>query len=300
MSDPLLRFEDGKISIGGKDLFASSANLSLAPTLEAGRVYGDYDPAIAGARTQFVNFLPINNLKGQLDVSFYISAEQFAVDGNPNNIERIFDIAGGMSEAPINNNIVGRYGFDNMYLKSFSFDMKPFGIIQANASYDIYGSVTKVIDRRFEKSEIDFAHGLKSFGNVVASAGNQDQFEIASLKYTIIVGRKTHNHIRANEDTSINTTPHGAIPVRVSIENIEKEMVLGASEFVDNLNSYGDQQYVSSPESLNDTKIEAFLLSLQGQRIARFSVSGKIHSESMSIQEGQYAKGSITVREIVK
>ena len=300
MSDPLLRFEDGKISIGGKDILASSANLSIAPTLEAERVYGDYDPVIVGARTQFVNFAPTKNLKGQLDVSFYISAEQFAVDGNPNNIERMFDIADGMSEAPINNNVVGRYSFDNMYLKSFSFDMKPFGIIQANASYDIYGSVTKVIDRRFEKSEVDFAHSLKSFGNIVASAGNQDQFEIASLKYTILVGRKAHNHIRANEDTSINTTPHGAVPVRVSIENIEKEIVLEASEFVDNLNAYGDQQYVTSPKSLNDTKIEAFLLSLQGQRIARFSVSGKIHSESMSIQEGQYAKGSITVREIVK
>lgn len=300
MSDPLLRFEDGKISVGGKDILASSANLSLAPTLEAERVYGDYDPAIVGARTQFVNFVPTQNLKGQLDISFYISAEQFAVDGNPNNIERMFDIADGMSEAPINNNVVGRYSFDNMYLKSFSFDMKPFGIIQANASYDIYGSVTKVIDRRFEKSEVDFAHSLKSFGNIVASAGNQDQFEIASLKYTILVGRKAHNHIRANEDTSINTTPHGAVPVRVNIENIEKEMVLEANEFVDNLNAYGDQQYVTSPESLNDTKIEAFLLSLQGQKIARFSVSGKIHSESMSIQEGQYAKGSITVREIVK
>ena len=164
---PLLRFEDGKISIGGKDILASSANLSIAPTLEVERVYGDYDPAIAGAKTQFINFAPTQNLKGQLDVSFYISADQFAVDGNPNTIDRMFDIADGMSEASINNNMVGRYSFDNMYLKSFGFDMKPFGIIQANASYDIYGSITKVIDRRFEKNKVDFAHGLKSFGSIV-------------------------------------------------------------------------------------------------------------------------------------
>lgn len=300
MSNPLLRFEDGKVSIGGKDVLASSASLSLAPSLNVERVYGDYDPSIVGARTEFVNFAPTQNLKGQLDISFYISADTFAVDGNPNTIDRMFDIADGMSEAPINNNVVGRYSFDNMYLKSFSFDMKPFGIIQANATYDIYGSVTRVIDRRFQKSEVDFAHGLKSFGNIVASAGGQEQFEIAGLKYNIIVGRKVYNHIRGNEHTSLNTTAHGAVPARVTVENIEKEMTLGANEFVDNLNAYGDQQYGTSPESLNNTKIEAFLLSLQGERIARFSVSGKIQSESMRIQEGQHAMGSITVKEIVK
>ena len=151
---------------------------------------GDYDPAIAGAKTQFINFMPTQNLKGQLDISFYISAGVFAVDGNPNTIDRMFDIADGMSEAPIHNNVVGRYSFDNMYLNSFGFDKKPFGIIQANASYDIYGSVAKVIDRRFQKSQVDFAHGLKSFGNIVATGESGDEFEVVNLKYNIIVGRK--------------------------------------------------------------------------------------------------------------
>jgi hypothetical protein len=68
MSGPFLRFEDGKISLGGKDLLVQSANLSIAPTLEIERVYGDYDANIAGAKTDFVNFAPMQNLRGQLVV----------------------------------------------------------------------------------------------------------------------------------------------------------------------------------------------------------------------------------------
>jgi len=300
MSGPLLRFEDGKIAIGGKDLFASSANLSISPALEVERVYGEYDTTIAGAKTNFVNFAPTQGLRGQLEVSFFISAEQFANDGNPNTINRMFDIAAGMSEAPINDNIVGRYSFNNMYLKSFAFDMSPFQIVRATASYDIYGSVERVIDRRFNKSEVDFAHSLKSFGGLSASGVSEDEFEIASLKYNILVNRKVHDHIRANENTSVNTTANGTSPVRVTVESIEKEMTIESSEMLENINAYGDKQDSTTPFGLSDSRIDAFLLSMQGERIARFSANGKIQTQSMNIAEGQYAKGNITIKEIIK
>ena len=105
------------------------------------------------SKNTFINFAPTQNLKGQLDISFYISADQFAVDGNPNTIDRMFDIADGMSEASINNNMVGRYSFDNMYLKSFGFDMKPFGIIQANVIM-IYGSMAKSLTEDSKKIKL--------------------------------------------------------------------------------------------------------------------------------------------------
>jgi len=300
MSGPLLRFEDGKIAIGGKDLFASSANLSISPALEVERVYGEYDATIAGAKTNFVNFAPTQGLRGQLEVSFFISAEQFANDGNPNTINRMFDIAAGMSEAPINDNVVGRYSFNNMYLKSFAFDMSPFQIVRATASYDIYGSVERVIDRRFNKSEVDFAHSLKSFGGLSASGVSEDEFEIASLKYNILVNRKVHDHIRANENTSVNTTANGTSPVRVTVESIEKEMTIESSEMLENINAYGDKQDSTTPFGLSDSRIDAFLLSMQGERIARFYANGKIQTQSMNIAEGQYAKGNITIKEIIK
>ena len=56
MSKPFLRFEDGKICLGNKDLMVKSANLSVSTSLEPERVYGDYDPEIVGAKTEFIDF----------------------------------------------------------------------------------------------------------------------------------------------------------------------------------------------------------------------------------------------------
>ena len=68
MARPFLRFEDGKITLNNKDLMVNSASLSISPALQVERVYGDYDAQIAGARTEFVNFAPTQNLQGQLNI----------------------------------------------------------------------------------------------------------------------------------------------------------------------------------------------------------------------------------------
>jgi len=305
MSKPFLRFEDGKISLGGKDLMVQSANLSITPTLEPERVYGDLDLSIVGAKTEFVNFAATAGLRGKLDISFVITAEFFKQNNTINSIDRLFEIKDGMSEDPIDGNIVGRYLFDNMYLNNFNFSIAPFQVIQANASYDIYGTILKTVDRRFQELSIDPAHGLKSFGEVKASNTNMDtankkQFEVSKLNYNIIVGRKVHNHIKDGEHTSINTTANGVVPTRVSIENIEAEMNIESNDIVRNLNPDGNYQSGTTPEGLNDSTIQAFLYSLQGEKIANFSCSGKIHSQSISISESSHAMGSISVKQIIK
>lgn len=212
----------------------------------------------------------------------------------------MFEIMSGMGEGPVNNNIIGRYRFDNMYLTSFGFNMKPFAPVTATASYNIYGSFKKSYALRFTKTETDFAHGLKSFASIYSSGSSKEDFEIAGLNYNIIVERKVSNRIRANEHTSVNTTAHGTVPFRVSTESIEKEMSIEISEIVENLNAYGDQQNLTTPYGLIDSKIEAFLLSVDGEKIARFSAEGKIQQQSMSINEGSYAKGTLSIKEIVK
>ena len=109
----------------------NSANLSIAPSMSVEKVYGDYDASIGGSRTEFVKFAPTQNLRGQLNISFYISSDVVS----PNSVDRLFELIdvanpanakNTISEAPINGNIVGRYSFDNMFLTSFSFQMSPF------------------------------------------------------------------------------------------------------------------------------------------------------------------------------
>lgn len=307
MTAPFLRFEDGRIQLGGKNLMVSSASLSIAPKLSEERVYGDFDQDLRGAKTEFVKFSPVGILQGKLSINFYISAETFTVNGNPNNIERMFEIKAGMSDAPINDNIVGRYRFDAAYLKDFSFTLSPYKNIVASATYDIFGTIQRYREARgrFSKAVVDFGHGLQSFGEVKISNTDADaaigrQFEVSDLKYNIIVDRKIHSHIRDNEHTSVNTRPQGATPFRITAENIQSEMMIECNEMVPNLNPYGDQQNGSIAKNLPNSTITAYLYGLTGERIAKFSSTGKIHSESMSISEGQYAKGQIIVKEVIK
>lgn len=305
MSKPFLRFEDGKISLSGKDLLVQSADLSIAPNLNAERVYGDYDATIAGAKTEFIDFTPQGNIQGQLSIKFLISAETFAESGIPNNINRLFEIKDGMSEDPINRNVVGRYSFDNMYLKSFGFSLEPFRVIEASANYDIYGTINRAGPGRFTRLSADFAHGLKSFGAMEANGASADsatqlQFEITSLKYNIIVNRKIHNRMRSSENTSVNAYADGVIPSRVSIESIESEMSIDSNGIIPDLNSYGDQQTTSYIGNRNKSEIEAFLKDINGNKIARFKTSGRIQQQSYSVSEGQQSAGSITIKEIIK
>lgn len=303
MSTPFLRFEDGKVTIGSKDLLVRSANLSISPDLQVERVYGKLNKDLLGASTDFVKFAPTGGVRGQLEISFLINSDTFS-EGNTNNISRLFEIAEGMSERPIHTNVVGRYAFNHMYLRSFGFTMSPFQLINATAKYDIYGSIEKTVDKRFVYTEKNFAHGLKSFGEMKASAVSADtmagRFEITNLSYSIMVDRKIHSHIRDNEHTSINTKATGALPYRVSVESIEAEMAIEANEMVDSLNSYGDYQYSNAAKGLDDSSINAYLYSLEGDQIAKFSCKGKIQSQSMSVSEGSHAKSNIIVRQIIK
>jgi hypothetical protein len=307
MSSPFLRFEDGRIQLGGRNLMVSSASLSITPQLQQEKVYGDFDPSLLGAKTEFVQHSPVGFLQGQLEIKFYISAETFTVGGTPNNINRLFDIKDGMSDQPIHDNIVGRYEFDDMYLTSFAFSLSPFRNIIATARYSIFGTIRKYREARgrFSKNSVDFAHGLKSFGEVKISgvtsdAAVEDQFEISNLEYSINVNRKFHNHIRDNENTAVIQSASGSMPIRITVEEINSEMNIEANELIHNLNTYGDQQNTNSPYDIDDSEITAYLYGIDGSKIAKFSSVGKIYSQSVSINEGDYAKSRISVKGVVK
>jgi hypothetical protein len=305
MSNKFLRFEDGKISLNGKELMVNSASLSIAPGLDIERVYGDYDSRINGARVEFVNFHPNNHIKGKLDISFYISADIISV----NNVNRLFELAeigsadkakSKISEMPLNNNIVGRYTFDNLYLNNFSFQLSPFSLIRANASYDIYGTIKKIPDSYFSKADANFAHSLKSFSDIkISNELSSDEFEMTSLNYEINVERKVNNRIRANESSTVKNSTSGALPFRVSCEKIESNVTIESNNMPDNLNEYGDSSYFYS-ENTAKSVADIFLYSLSGDRIYRFQCSGKIMNQSLDISEGQHAKSKIVIKEVIK
>lgn len=306
MSKPFLRFEDAGIIISGQELLASKASLSLSTSLNMERQFGEFDPKTGGATVDFVNFAPSDGLVGQLQIEFMVTPEHFNEDGSLNSISRMFKIAEGMSDQPINTNVVGRYAFDNMYLKSFSFSLKPFSIISASASYDIYGTITRTVAKRMSYNKKSFAHGLKSFGNILVSgqsadsAVGSDSFEISSLDYSLEVNRQSHHSIRRNEHTSINTNAGGAAPTRMSVQEIICRSKIIANEMIPNLNSFGDQQDAHFLRKNADTTLDVFLNSLEGERIASFTCSGKISSQESEISEGSLAKSVISLIGVIR
>ena len=88
MSTPFLRFEDGKVTIGSRDLLVRSANLSISPSLQVERVYGELNKELLGASTDFVKFAPTAGIKGQLEINFLINSDTFS-DENTNNISNL-------------------------------------------------------------------------------------------------------------------------------------------------------------------------------------------------------------------
>lgn len=306
MPDSFLNFENGKISLNGKDLLVNSANLSMSTSLQPEKVYGDYDESIRGAKTDFIRFAPTSNLKGQLNISFYISSDVIS----PNSVNRLFELVdvanpnntkNTISEDAINNNIVGRYAFDDMYLTSFSFNVSPFELIVANATYDIYGSINRVSDAFFTRSSVDPAHAMRSFGEIkISNQQSNDQFEVKSFAYNINVERKITNGIRTNESSSVGSDPSGVKPSRVSVESIVSEASINCNEIVDKLNAYGDQQNTSVYKDIDESSVDIFLYGIKGERLSRFRCSGKIDSQSLSIQEGSHVSTSIKIRQVIR
>ena len=310
MTTPLSRFEDGRIVLGGREVFVNSASLSIQTTLEKERVFGGFDNSIMGSKVEFAGYRPKNGVTGNLSISFYISPSSMSKD----NLSAFLELAeiamsgGGkdsITENPINDNYVGRYNFDNAYLKTFGFEMKPFGLIMANASYDIYGTISNYPDKWLTKQDIDFGHAIKSFGSIKISGAETQSvfssgFEMLSLKYNILVNRKVSNRIRANENTQIATYAGGAVPTRVSSENIEAQGEIVGTELIDNLNSYGDQQRLSQSDNLDDSVFDIFMYSMQGVKIAHFSIAGKIINQQMNIAENSHAISKIQIQQIIK
>lgn len=310
MSSALLRYEDGRIVIGGKEILVNNASLSLKTNLSKERVYGDFDPNIRGAKTEFVKYHPVDGVTGSLSINFYISSDSF----NTNNLDSFLELAeiavsGGskktISESPINDNVVGRYKFDNMYVKSFGFELRPFGLIVANAVYDIYGTIHDTADRWLSLQDRDFAHALKSFGSVKITGAEIDSifsygFELLSMKYNILVNRKKGNRIRENENTDIEKYAGGSVPFRISVDRIEAQAEVVGSEMIDNLNTYGDQQRGSQAQSLDDSVINLFIYSMNGQKIGNFSLEGKIIGQQMNIAERAHATCKVNFQQVVR
>lgn len=305
MSESFFRFENTKIQIDGKDLMVTSANLSMETSLQSERVYGDYNPEIDGAVTEFVTHSPNVGIRGTLEIQFLISAENFAQNSSPNNIDRFLDIKAGMDEMPINDNVVGPYEFDNMYLQNFGFQLVPFDLVKASARYSIYGSIYKDVAERLVGVSSNFAHSFRSFNDIKINSTSTlgvfgNDFFAKKLQYQINVERKVQTNIANSESSFFSRSADGVVPKRLSVSRIESEMNIESNQMVPELNDRGDQQFSSIYSEKMPSTVTAYLFSMSGDRIASFSCSGRVNSQGFNISEKQNGIANISIKEVIK
>ena len=309
-----LNFESTTIELGGYKLFATDGTVDIKPSLGEGRVYGEFNEKIGGTKTKMHRQAPLAPMEGTLNVNFYITKEFFdAVLG----LDELFDVE-NVTELPIKNNRVGRYVLGDLYLQTFSFSMKPFGVIKASASYLMTGTMYRVRPSYQmtvnDINEFDPAHALRSFALVTAggqdlqsqdflrSGGNEQDyvFEITSLEYNINVERRKSALIRSNENSIINTRAEGATVSRVSVNNMYSEMKIASNDLVDKLNPYGDFQVSTTPFGIQDASVTAYLYSINGERLSKFKSTGKIVAQALQVNKDGMTTANISVKQIIR
>lgn len=326
------------IELGDQQIYATSANLRMAPTLKRDVRFDGFSLNKAGATVNDPTFVPTGPLTGTLSFEFVISEEHF----NP--INTIFDISKDMTESSIVMGRIGQYRFWNAYLSGFSFTMEPFQLIKARAEYEIFGTIHEIGDKKLaEVPDVNPAESLKSYGEISATGvdlqdeNNKFDLRMLSAEYSATATRKNTYTIRMNEGPGADFSGSGLLPYRSAITGIEISCDIKSNKIINYINHEGvvQMQHPSEiPEQIavqlnlygakkedvythiNDAtkKIDkATYLDLQAteqamytgperesMHIASFACNGKVMSQSLDIASGGYLNGSFKVSQVVR
>ena len=338
------------VELDGQQIYATSASLSMNTSLARDKRLEGWSPSTAGALINDPTLTPTAGVIGTLSFDFVISSQHFnrqpsvyvhltsgieitpeewtelpeVEDSDPavpwqgdyepkdyiNNIQSIFDINRYMSPDLARVGRIGNYRFFNAGLKSFSFSMKPFSLIEASAEYEVFGSVLEVSDKGLPVDLIDPAEGLKSFGNLAANGVNLQNKEVfnvqlVSADYSIQAKRQYNYTIRANEHPVAKFVPGAMMPYRVSLGEVEVECSIKSNKIVSNLNEYGNMQTSADDFDIRRMELSLNLYEARGDsegpsHLAEFKCLGAVTNQQIQVSEGSYLYGTFSVKQILK
>lgn len=326
------------IELGDQQIYATAANLRMAPSLKRDVRFDGFSLNKVGATVNDPTLVPTGPLKGSLSFDFIISEDHF----NP--IHTIFDISNSMTESSIVMGRIGNYRFWNAYLTSFSFTMEPFQLIRAQAEYEIFGTIHEIGDKKLaEVPDVNPAESLKSYGEISATGidlqdeNNKFDLRMLSAEYSAKATRRTTYSIRMNEGPASSLSGTGLLPYRSAISNIEINCNIKSNKIINyinhegvvqmqhpaevpeeiavQLNLYGAKKenvytHVNDPtKKIDEATYLAMSAADQGMytgparesmHIASFGCSGKVMSQGLSVSTGGYLSGEFSVSQIVR
>lgn len=239
------------------------------------------------------NYVSTGPVQGSLDVSFY---------PNTGNLKSFFNITGlsdPLKYPPIDEEkitgFLGDFAFHNAYLTSYSFGLQPNGISQASASFVIFGELTKdsSLTSNYYSSDLyqqqSIPHGETS--QIVGHSPLGLNHPI-SFSYSMSVQR---NPVFLSP-TGIDHE-EGRVPVRVTKSNTNIQLTIDGDNLDPNILSEGfNGKRANITAELSDLNYSGFSDNSNGL-MNKFSCSGVITSQSLSVNSAGYLNGSISVNQ---
>jgi hypothetical protein len=310
-----VNFKRCLVELGNYQIYATSANLSLNTSLARDTRLIGYSQDTAGATINDPRLVPTAGVKGTVSFDFVISSQHFSRDANgKNTIADIFELNRQMSPELTKVGRIGNYRFYNAGLKSFSFNMKPFSLITASAEYEIFGSVSEVVDKALPVDDVNPAEGLKSFGSATANGmtlNDSSTFDVQliSANYRVQATRKFNYTIRANEHPVTKFVPGAMMPYRVSLSTVTIDCSVNSNKIIPNLNEYGNMQ--NSFDSFDMSEVELSLNLFEARsasnvrgtdsgHLAEFKCIGAVTSQNLSVDSGSYLSGDFNIQQVLK
>lgn len=271
---------------------------------------GDWSLSAEHAQQGYFNplfeYVSESSIVGSLDVSFY---------PNTGNLPYFFNITGLANPAqfpPINEEKlaghIGPFRFDDAYLSSFEFSISPNSMIQANASFQVYGTLTEdegFLDNYFngdlyKQQSIPHADHTKIIGTNPLGLEHP-----ISFSYSINVNRSP----RFDAPTSNNYQNQliGQVPTRVTKKSTTINMsIQGESLDPDMLKDGFNGRIANLRAQLHDLSYDEFgsdeAMSQENHRgfLTEFSCHGPITSQALSVSSQGNLIGAIEVTQTIK
>lgn len=236
-------------------------------------------------------------IKGTLDVDFYVN------EGNLPHFFSITGLANPTEFPPINNDRVtgflGDFAFYGAYLTKFAFSISPNSVIQAQASFDIYGNLIKdeSLSANYYSSDLykqqSIPHGetskivgLSSIGfnyalgfSYSASISRYPKYEVPTGDYIPSVGFLPSR--ASKRQTNVTITVEG--------DNLDPSV----------LHKVMNQENVEVICELRDLSYKDYRNNSAGL-LSQFYCYGAVESESLSINSRGYLNGSVTISQVLQ
>jgi len=299
-------FNSGKSLFFEHDVFPDGNQYIVSLYAKSGDWSLSEGEAQSGYFNPLFNYVASGPIVGSLDVSFY---------PNTGNLASFFNITGLLNPAqfpPLNEEKVegylGPFRFSDAYLNSFNFSISPNSIIQANANFSIYGSLTKdeTIMEDYFSSDLykqqSIPHGDHS--QIVGTTPLGFEHTI-SFDYSINVNRDSR--FEAPTSDTLENTDLGLVPTRVTKNSTVINMSLqGESLDPDMLKDGFNGREANLKVRLHDLSYDDFgsddVMSQENHRgfMAEFSCDGVINTQALSVSSQGNLVGAIEVTQTIK